>query len=276
MSFKQIFLIFNFLIISTTAQATYLCGKLQQGEIIVGKTDTSSKIIFNQNELFTDAKGYFLLAFGRDEKNDSDITFTNENKTLTHKLSIASGNWNIQNIKGIPPRKVTPSDSDLRNIELEQKLLKAALATHNTNAYWKKGFISPVEGRISGEFGGQRIMNGIKKNPHAGTDIAAPEGTQIKASSDGVVVLTAPDLFYSGNVVVVDHGYGLHTIYAHMKEIHVQQGDEVKQGDILGLVGQTGRATGPHLHWGAALGNIKFNPSSLLNINNNNDFCFTL
>ena len=119
-------------------------------------------------------------------------------------------------------------------------------------------------------------MNGIKKNPHAGTDIAAPEGTQIKASSDGVVVLTAPDLFYSGNVVVVDHGYGLHTIYAHMKEIHVQRGDEVKQGDILGLVGQTGRATGPHLHWGAALSNIKFNPSSLLNINNNNDFCFTL
>lgn len=276
MTCKQTFLIFSFILFSAAAQAAQLCGSLQQGEILVGKTDSGSKVIFGGSELYTSPDGRFLLALGRDEKADSEITFINGGKAAAHKLSIASGNWDIQNIKGVPPRKVTPSDADLRDIEIEQKLLKAAINTQDAAPYWKKGFIQPVEGRISGKFGGQRIMNGVKRNPHAGTDIAAKEGTPIKSASDGVVVLAAPDLFYSGNVVVVDHGYGLHTIYAHMKEIHVKRGDKVKQGDILGLVGQTGRATGPHLHWGAALNGTKFHPASLLNMNNSGDFCFTL
>lgn len=276
MIFRQTFLIFSFLLFSAAVQAAQLCGKLQQGEILSGKTDPGSKVILSGKELFTDTEGRFLLAFGRDENTNSEITFINEKASAAHKLSIAPGNWDIQNIKGIPPRKVTPSDADLRDIELEQKLLKAAIATIDTVPYWQKGFIQPVEGRISGKFGGQRIMNGVKRNPHAGTDIAAKEGTPVKSSSDGVVVLAAPDLFYSGNVVVIDHGYGLHTIYAHLKEIHVKRGETIKQGDVLGLVGQTGRATGPHLHWGAALNGTKFRPASLLNMNSDNDFCFTL
>lgn len=276
MIFRQTFLIFSFLVIAAAAQAAELCGNLRQGEILTGKTDSGSKVIFGGTELHTDAEGRFLLAFGRDEKADPEITFINGGKAAAHKLLVAPGDWDIQNIKGVPPRKVTPSDADLRDIEIEQKLLKAAVNTKDSSPYWKKGFIRPVEGRISGEFGGQRIMNGVKRNPHAGTDIAAKEGTPVKAASDGIVVLAAPDLFYSGNVVVVDHGYGLHTIYAHLKEIHVRRGEKVKQGSILGLVGQTGRATGPHLHWGAALNGIKFRPASLLNMNNNSDFCFTL
>ncbi len=278
MNFKRIFLIFSIVLLNTAAQATELCGQLRQGEILTGTAEPGMRVVLNGNdELVSDKDGRFLLAFGRDEKADSEITFINEDNVYTsRKLSVSEGDWDIQNIKGIAPRKVTPSDTDLRDIEIEQKLLRAALATKNNTPYWKKGFIQPVEGRISGKFGGQRIMNGIKRNPHAGTDIAAKEGTPVKASSDGVVVLAMPDLFYSGNVVVIDHGYGLHTIYAHLKEIRAARGDKVHQGDIIGLVGQTGRATGPHLHWGAALYGIKFRPASLLNINNNDDFCFTL
>ena len=134
----------------------------------------------------------------------------------------------------------------------------------------------PIEGRVSGNFGGQRIMNGVKKNPHAGMDIAAKAGSEVKAPAAGTVALAQPDLFYSGNVVIVDHGYGLHTIYAHLQKMNVKRGDTVKQGDIIGLVGQTGRATGPHLHWGASANGVKFNPPSLLNINKSNDFCFIL
>lgn len=114
------------------------------------------------------------------------------------------------------------------------------------------------------------------QNPHQGMDIAAKEGTPVKAASDGNVVLAYPNLFYSGNVVVIDHGFGLQTIYAHLQEMKVKRGDKVKQGDIIGLVGKTGRVTGPHLHWGASLRNVRFNPQSLLDMNTKQQNCFTL
>ena len=125
----------------------------------------------------------------------------------------------------------------------------------------------PVEGRISGHFGNQRIFNGVPKNPHSGTDIAALLGTEIKASGDGKVVLSGKDYFYTGNMVIIDHGAGLHTIYAHLQKAVVKSGDLVKKGEVIGYVGQTGRAIGAHLHWGASLNGVRFRPHSLLNIN---------
>lgn len=259
-----------------TARAAELCGKLAQGEILVGRA-APGEVIFKQNPIRISEQGDFLIAFGRDDEAAQQITFLNsEGKTQTIDLKIEPTAWDVQNIKGVPPRKVTPSNADLKDIETERKLVIRGQKTDSENPLWKKGFIKPVEGRTSGQFGGQRIMNGVKRNPHAGMDIAAPEGTPVKASSDGIVTLAAPDLFYSGNVVILDHGYGLHTIYAHLKEMHVKDGDAVKQGDIIGLVGKTGRATGPHLHWGASLNGTKFNPPSLLNINKGDDFCFIL
>ncbi len=258
------------------ANAVELCGKLAQGEILVGKF-AEGDVIFKQEKIRTSEQGDFLIAFGRDDESSQNISFlTKDETTKDVELKIEPTAWDIQNINGVPPRKVTPSNSDLRDIETEQKLVKKGQKNNTTTAFWKKGFIKPVEGRTSGKFGGQRIMNGVKRNPHSGMDIAAPEGTPVKASSDGKVTLAAPELFYSGNVVILDHGYGLHTIYAHLKEIHVKEGDIVTQGDIIGLVGKTGRATGPHLHWGASLNGIKFNPPSLLNINKGDDFCFIL
>lgn len=259
-----------------TARAAELCGKLAQGEILVGRA-APGEVIFKQNPIRISEQGDFLIAFGRDDEAAQQITFLNsEGKTQTIDLKIEPTAWDVQNIKGVPPRKVTPSNADLKDIETERKLVIRGQKTDSENPLWKKGFIKPVEGRTSGQFGGQRIMNGVKRNPHAGMDIAAPEGTPVKASSDGIVTLAAPDLFYSGNVVILDHGYGLHTIYAHLKEMHVKEGNTVKQGDIIGLVGKTGRATGPHLHWGASLNGTKFNPPSLLNINKGDDFCFIL
>lgn len=276
MPYKQICLIFSLLLTAFPTQALELCGKAQQGQILIGHTDGKEEIIFNKVKIPTDKNGLFLLALGRDEPQTAQITTRTTKNSSIHNFEVAAFPWDIQNIKGIPPRKVTPSDSDLRDIEFEQKLVRAAQETQSSTPYWKQGFIMPVEGRISGNFGGQRIMNGVKKNPHAGMDIAAKEGTPVKASAGGIVTLAQPDLFYSGNVVILDHGYGLHTIYAHLQEIKVNRGDEVKQGDIIGLVGQTGRATGPHLHWGASANGTKFNPPSLLNINTADDFCFNL
>lgn len=276
MKSKLICLTFSFLFLTINAHAVELCGQAKQGEILVGLAPGATEAVLGQSASTIDKDGLFLLAFGRDEQKSPILSIKDDKQQTNYTLNIAEGNWDIQNIKGIPPRKVTPSDSDLRDIEFEQKVVRAAQETKSMVPYWKKGFIMPIKGRVSGEFGGQRVMNGVKKNPHAGMDIAAKAGTEIKASSDGVVTLAQPDLFYSGNVIIIDHGYGLHTIYAHMQEMKVKRGDIVKQGDIIGLVGQTGRATGPHLHWGASANGTKFNPTSLLNINTTDKFCFTL
>ena len=273
---KSICLIFSFLLLTANTNAAELCGQAKQGEIVVGLAPGATEASLGSSTSLVDQDGVFLLAFGRDEQKSPILSIRDGKQQTNYTLDISEGAWDIQNIKGIPPRKVNPSDSDLRDIEVEQKVVRAAQETKNMTPFWKRGFIMPVEGRISGEFGGQRIMNGVKKNPHAGMDIAAKAGTEIKASSDGVVTLAQPDLFYSGNVIIIDHGYGLHTIYAHMQEMKVKRGDIVKQGDIIGLVGQTGRATGPHLHWGASANGTKFNPTSLLNINTADKFCFTL
>lgn len=276
MHYKPICLIFNCLLLASNVRAMELCGKAVQGEILIGHAQGATSVTFNNQSIPVAADGTFLLALSRDEAKQAYLKVQDADSFYEYKFEVAPYSWDIQNIKGIPPRKVTPSDADLRDIEFEQKVVRAAQQTQNSQPYWKNGFIMPIEGRVSGNFGGQRIMNGVKKDPHTGMDIAAKAGTEVKASADGVVTLAQPDLFYSGNVVILDHGYGLHTIYAHLQQINVKRGDTVKQGDIIGLVGQTGRATGPHLHWGASSNGTKFNPPSLLNINKADDFCFIL
>ena len=278
MNGKSLFLIFNLILLASGASAVELCGKVKQGEILLGKASPKEKVFLNSSEIASTDNGEFLMAFGRDEANTQELNIIQSGMggESSYKFAVAPKEWDIQNIKGVPPRKVTPSDSDLEAIELERKVVRAALKEINNETSWKSGFIRPVEGRISGQFGGQRIMNNVPKNPHQGMDIAAKEGTPVKAAADGKIVLAYPDLFYSGNVIVVDHGFGLQTIYAHLKDMQVKRGDIVKQGDIIGTVGKTGRVTGPHLHWGASLRNIRFNPQSLLDMNNNQQNCFTL
>lgn len=262
---------------SGAAQAIELCGKPAQGEILRGHTDYFTKVISNGKTHRVSPFGEFILAFGRDDVENQEIVIKGENgRSVKFNLKLAKTAWDVQNLKGVQQRKVTPSKADETAIWDERKKISGALEKDLEKSYWKRGFIKPVEGRTSGKFGGQRIMNGKKMNPHAGMDIAAPEGTDVKAAGDGIVTLNADNLFYSGNVVVLDHGYGLQTIYAHLSEMNVTPGQKVKKGEVIGKVGKTGRVTGPHLHWGASLKGVKFNPESLLSLTNNNEFCFIL
>lgn len=272
---KFLFSIFSVFFIISNVKAFELCGEIKQGEFVIGKAKDATKISLNDEDILLSKDGYFLLAFGRDEKNTQKLTVTTD-EDINYSFDVGTTKWDVQNIKGVPPRKVEPSDSDLAAIELERKVVRASLKGVKDNTAWLSGFIMPIEGRISGKFGGQRIMNKVPKNPHQGMDIAAKEGTPIKASADGEVVLAYPDLFYSGNVVVIDHGFGLQTIYAHMKDMKVKVGQKVSQGDIVGTVGMTGRATGPHLHWGASLRNVRFNPQSLVDMEKNQLKCLKL
>lgn len=259
-------LISNFLFVSVAMAQITFCGTFKQGEIIYGKTTSNTKTLKLQDKNFSVANdGTFLLALSRDEIPNINIALNGEN----FSFNVAPTIWDIQYIKGVSQNKVTPSQKDEAEILREQKDVRKALSTINmTRQNWKEGFILPVEGVISGHFGNQRFFNGVPKNPHTGTDIAAPEGTPVLASSSGIVLLSGGNYFYGGNMVIIDHGMGLQTIYMHLNKTNVKVGHKVKKGDVIGFVGKTGRATGAHLHWGASLNNIRFRPHALLEWNN--------
>lgn len=273
MIFKVICLIGSFFISHIANSAYADCVHVHQGEIIQAQIPNAKKINYNGQQVIKDESGTFLIATSRDAQTTDSISSFFEKQEINHNFNILPTQWDIQNLTGVQPRKVTPKPEDETAILKERELITNAMKTPSPVPNWKEGFIMPVEGRISGKFGGQRIMNGIKKNPHSGMDIAAPIGTNVKASGDGIVVLAEKGLFYSGNVIIIDHGYGLYTIYAHLNDFIASKGDFVKQGDIIAHVGKTGRVTGPHLHWGASLQGTKFNPQSLLTLLSRKKLC---
>lgn len=273
MRFRAICLTIYSLLWALNASALEVCGELKQGELILFKQIGAQKIILRNNlntkEYAVASDGVVLAALHRDAPDLMNLEVLSDNAAITrYTLPITRTVWDIQRINGVTQSKVTPtSAADLKEIKREQRDLGRAITNYESGDAWREGFIVPVDGKISGNFGNQRIFNGIPKNSHSGIDIAALEGTAVKASGDGKVILSGNDYFYTGNMVIIDHGQGLQTIYAHLKEAKVKEGDRVKKGDIIGLVGKTGRATGSHLHWGASLNNVRFRPHALLEIN---------
>ncbi|MBR1605945.1 MAG: M23 family metallopeptidase [Alphaproteobacteria bacterium] len=273
--FKAIYLICFSLLYAFSANAVELCGQLAQGELIRGKAEGAEQIFLDNTQLNVLKDGTFFFALDRDAPKTATLQIADSDNVDAYPLEITPTDWDIQKINGVPPRKVEPTEKDLHKINIEREDLYRALSYHTNKPLWEKGFVMPVKGRTSGNFGGQRVMNGKPRAPHRGMDIAAPEGTPVYASSDGNVTLSGGNYFYTGNVVVLDHGQNLSTIYAHLKSTTVKKGDKVKQGDIIGYVGQTGRATGPHLHWGASVNNVRFQPLSLLKLDDKS-FCSNL
>jgi len=159
-------------------------------------------------------------------------------------------------------RKVNPNAKDMKRIISEKKIKNAAKRTW-TKQVVNSDFIRPVDGRISSIFGLRRFFNKQARRPHSGLDIAAPEGTPIKAIADGRVIETG-DFFFSGNMIYLDHGQGVISLYAHLYKIHVKPGQLIKQGDIIGEVGETGRVTGPHLHLSLLLNRTAVDPEHWL------------
>ncbi|MEE8188755.1 MAG: M23 family metallopeptidase, partial [Kiloniellales bacterium] len=131
----------------------------------------------------------------------------------------------------------------------ENARIAAARAVDRPEPLFESGFVWPATGPITGVFGSQRVLNGKPRRPHYGVDVAAPEGSIVRAPADGVVAIAAAEMYYTGGTVLIDHGHGLTSVYSHMKEVRVSEGQRVKQGDPIGTVGATGRVTGPHLDW---------------------------
>ena len=162
----------------------------------------------------------------------------------------------------LPKEKVDPDAAALQRIALEQEKVKTIFAAFTPQRLWIQGFILPVEGMPTGAFGRKRILNGQPRNQHSGEDISAPLGTPVKATNTGIVKMV-DDHFFSGLGVILDHGLGLYTMYFHLDSAKVKEGERVDRDQIIGTVGKSGRATGPHLHWGAWLNGSRVDPFSL-------------
>jgi murein DD-endopeptidase MepM/ murein hydrolase activator NlpD len=147
----------------------------------------------------------------------------------------------------------------------EQKELEVIHGTISKEKYWSEPFIVPIAGETGTNFGHRRVFNGQARAPHAGADLHAATGTPIHATNRGRVVL-AKDLFFTGNTVIVDHGLGIYSLYAHLSRIDVDVGTMIDRNQVLGLSGATGRVTGPHLHWGIKVQNARVDPFSLVNL----------
>jgi murein DD-endopeptidase MepM/ murein hydrolase activator NlpD len=185
-------------------------------------------------------------------------------KQLSVNILVAKENFSVEHLT-LPKEKVDLDEKATARWKAEQEQVKQALAENSRLKLWRSNFVEPVNGKRTGIFGSVRVMNGKSRNPHNGEDIGAPVGTDVAATNDGVVRLTVDHIF-SGRGVFVDHGLGFYSMYFHLSEILVKDGDLVKAGQIIGKVGATGRATGPHLHWGVKLNGARVNPYSILDL----------
>ena len=241
-------LILLFFFLSNNVLAVEFQGKFIQGHFIIGKTESGTKVLIDKKEVRTSDDGYFVFGIGRDRKYDVVITLNKDGNKQKIVKKVLKRKYDIQRIDGLPEEQVTPPEEVYVRIKKENKLIGDAKAIDSNLTYFKNKFIVPIENTIiSGVYGSQRILNGEPKWPHYGLDFAADEGTTIKAMLDGIVTLSEPDLYYTGGTLMFDHGHGISTIYLHMQKLLVKKGQKIKQGDVIGTVGSTGRATGPHL-----------------------------
>jgi len=252
-----------FLFFTTSSFATTFKGKFIQGSFILGKTEPGAEVFIDKKKIKVTSDGYFAFGLGRDRKNDVVITI-NEKKIIK---KVFKREYEIQRIDGLEEKKVTPPEEVYERIKRENKWIGKARAVNSNLTFFKNKFINPLENAIvTGVYGSQRILNGKPKWPHYGIDFAAKEGTEIKAMLDGVVTLAEPDLFYTGGTLIFDHGHGISTLYMHMKTLMVKKGQKVKQGDVIGTVGSTGRSTGAHLDVRLNWFQIRLDPATVLDI----------
>lgn len=227
-------------------------GALQQGGFIWGRVAPGSVVTLDGERLDVLADGTTFAGFGRDAAGTAELVVTGA-QPCRETLLVARREYLIQRVEGVPQKTVTPPPEDLERIRREASLVAAArapkLARPELLTAVLGGFQWPLVGPISGVYGSQRFYNGEPRRPHFGVDVAMPAGTLVRAPGPGVVTLAEPDLYFSGGTVILDHGYRLSSSFLHMSEVLVQVGDELQAGDVIGAVGATGRATGPHLDW---------------------------
>jgi len=240
-------------------------ASVQQGSLVLAKVPANATVRYGTRMLRPTNYGTVVFGIGRDEAGPVSVEVTTaDGRTQTARITVTPRDWPVENVSGVPPKTVEPPPDIAARIEREQAQVVAARARDDDRADFAQAFVWPVKGRISGRFGNQRVYNGVPKSPHSGMDIAAPTGTPVLAPASGVVTFAAPDLYLTGGTLLLDHGHGVSSNFLHLSRIDVKVGDRVQQGQVIGAVGATGRATGPHLHWGMNWFDVRVDPLLVL------------
>ncbi|MDI7774903.1 M23 family metallopeptidase [Asticcacaulis sp. EMRT-3] len=240
-----------------------LRGRFTQGGWCVGRALPDTELtVDGRLRGRTAPDGLFYVGFDRDAPAACTIRCAGQDATL----AIAPVTYDVQRVDGLPQDTVTPRGQALLDrIGREWLLKNVAFASHDDSEHFKNGFIWPLKTFIvSGHFGNQRILNGKPSSPHMGFDMAAPIGTPIHAPQDGLVVLAQADMFYEGGLIFIDHGQGAISMYLHQSAVLVKLGQRVRQGQLIGRVGDRGRATGPHLCWRLKWSDRHLDPSLMV------------
>ena len=238
-------------------------GPRTQGGLLHGRVAPGSTVEFEGFPVRVSPDGLFLVGFGRDAPPQACLALGRpDGGPARLVLDVEQREYRVERIDGLPAGKVAPDGEKVHaRIRTEARMVRAARTIDHPRTDFRSGFRWPVEGRISGVYGSQRILNGEPREPHHGIDIAAPAGTKVHAPADGVVTLAHPDMYLSGGTLIVDHGHGLSSAFLHLSRILVMHGDRIRQGDAIAEVGATGRATGPHLDWRINLFDRRLDPA---------------
>ncbi|WP_082553846.1 M23 family metallopeptidase [Altererythrobacter sp. Root672] len=239
-----------------------LSGEMTQGGWIRGQLPIGTvQADLGGTVISFDADRQFFAAFDRDAGPRTFLSVSLQNGShLAQEISVSPRAWNIEQVDASPTANV-PSEAFMARRKPELERIAAARQVESGSQGWRQNFVWPATGRISGRFGSQRVYRGEPGSYHSGIDIAGGTGTSYVAPADGVVVLAAESPFtLEGNLLIIDHGMGLSSAFLHSSELLVHTGEAVKQGQLIGRIGATGRATGPHLHWGLVWRGARLDP----------------
>ena len=232
--------------------AAHCAGAFAQGGVALCRTIPNARIVIDGADRGNaDAQGWAVIGFDRDAPARAEVQFVGApGEVSTQTFDIMPRQFDVQRVDGLPPQTVTPTDPVVvARLARERDVKNVGFASRAGVEGWLDGFVWPVRGPISGSWGNQRVLNGEPRSPHYGVDIAMPMGTAITAPASGVVALAQNDMYLEGGLVFIDHGQGLISMYLHMSRVDVHEGDRITQGQQIGLIGDRGRATGPHLCW---------------------------
>ena len=240
-----------------------------QGSLIRARVAPQARVQFAGRALRVGPRSEIAFGIGRDERGPATVTIDSPDGGHERiSIEVTPRDWPIERVKGVPPASVEPPPEIAARIAREQARVSTARERDDAREDCFSAFDWPARGRLSGRLGNQRVYvlkgKDVPKAPHSGMDIALPEGTPVHAPAGGIVSFADPDLYLTGGTVLIDHGHGVSSNFLHLSRIDVRLGQRVERGEVLGAVGHTGRASGPHLHWGLNWFDVRLDPLLLL------------
>lgn len=250
----------------SNAESLYeIQGRWIEGGLLFGNTVPGAELVFKGEPVVVAEDGLFVIGLHRDEDETVSLEVTLPNgQNLIETFQIEQREYRIQRIEGIKREIMEPTKEDQDRIWAEVQQTRKARAVQSSRRDFLADFQWPLTGPITGVYGSQRVYNGVPGTPHYGLDIAAPTGTPVVAPAPGVVTLVHDNMFYSGGTLMVDHGHGVSSTFIHLSKVLVEEGQELKVGDVIAEVGATGRVTGPHLDWRMNWKNARIDPEFLV------------